>query len=180
MEYLRIPLSRVAVLIGKEGKVKREIEERADIRLEVDSSTGEVRIDDAESEKPLEAYSARNVVKAIGRGFSPEVAFLLFSEDYFFHEIDIKDFAGRSKNRLHLIKGRLIGTGGKARRTIEELADVHISIYGHYVSIIGQMENLEVAKRGIEMLLSGSNHSTVYRYLEKKRKELKLARLGLI
>ncbi|HDD59342.1 MAG: RNA-processing protein [Thermoplasmata archaeon] len=180
MDYMRIPLNRVAVLIGKDGEVKKKIEERADIKLEVNSATGEVRIDDSESEKPLEAYSARNVVRAIGRGFSPEVAFLLFSEDYFFHEINIKDYSGRSKNRLHLIKGRLIGTGGKARRTIEELADVHLSISGHYVAIIGQMENLEAAKKGIEMLLTGSNHSTVYRYLERKRKELKMARLGLV
>ena len=48
------------------------------------------------------------------------------------------------------------------------------------MAIIGQMENLEAAKKGIEMLLTGSNHSTVYRYLERKRKELKMARLGLV
>jgi len=71
-EFVRIPKERVAVLIGKKGKTKREIEERTGTRIEVDSETGEVFITSTEKTRdPLAVWKARDVVLAIGRGFSP-------------------------------------------------------------------------------------------------------------
>ena len=71
------------------------------------------------------------------------------------------------------LKGRVIGEQGKARRTIENLTETDISVYGKTVSIIGEIEHVSVAKRAILSLLSGSPHSRVYSWLEKKRKEMK-------
>ena len=70
------------------------------------------------------------------------------------------------------LKGRVIGQEGKSRKIIEGLTETYISVYGKTISIIGQAENVSVARRAIESLLAGSNHATVYRWLEKKRREL--------
>ncbi|MEM2818699.1 MAG: KH domain-containing protein, partial [Nitrososphaerota archaeon] len=47
---VNIPVERIGVLIGKGGVVKKSIEERLNVKLEVDSQSGSVRIELA---KPL-------------------------------------------------------------------------------------------------------------------------------
>ena len=49
-------------------------------------------------------------------------------------------------------RGRIIGTNGKTRELITELADVDMAVYGKTVSLIGEMENILVAKEAIEMI----------------------------
>jgi len=100
-------------------------------------------------------------------------------DDMYLHVIDIKEFTGRGKDRVAQVKGRLIGAGGKTRRLIEELAGVDMSVYGHSVAIIGDAFHLNVGRQAIEMLLSGSEHRTVYRFLERKREEIRAYELGL-
>ena len=81
MRYIRIPMDRVAVLIGPNGSTKQLIEERTKIPLEVNSQTGEVTIDDHEIEDPFIVFKVENIIKAIGRGFSPDQAFKLLNDD---------------------------------------------------------------------------------------------------
>jgi ribosomal RNA assembly protein len=166
---LKIPKERVAVLIGTAGKIKKEIEDNIDIKLEVDSMEGDVFI---RGENALDLYTAREVVMAIGRGFNPEIAQLLLKGDYVFETISL---SGYSKIKTHLkrYKGRVIGSEGKTRKLIEELTETHLSIYGKTISMIGESENVMVARKAIEQLLKGSMHSSVYRWLERKRFELK-------
>jgi ribosomal RNA assembly protein len=42
-----------------------------------------------------------------------------------------------------------------------------ICIHGKKISIIGKWENLQIAKKAIEMLLEGKMHSSVQKFLEK-------------
>lgn len=172
MKFVKIPMERVAVLIGKEGEVKRHIEEHG-VEIQVDSKTGDVKMEG----EPIAEMDAENVVRAIGRGFSPHHAFHLFNDSYYFTLIDMRDYVGKKDKHIHRIAGRIIGKEGKARRKIEDDAHVFISIYGHTISIIGKIEGTDVAKRAIEMLLEGANHSTVYRYLEREKKRLRLEEL---
>jgi ribosomal RNA assembly protein len=62
---------------------------------------------------------------------------------------------------------------------IEELTNTYISVYGHYVSIIGKPEDVKLASNAVMMLITGSMHSTVYKMLEKARRKAKLERLKL-
>ncbi|MCX8171787.1 MAG: hypothetical protein N3E47_07525, partial [Candidatus Bathyarchaeota archaeon] len=50
---------------------------------------------------------------------------------------------------------------------------------GHTVAIIGDVEQVNVAREAINMLINGSQHATVYRFLQRKRQELKRRRLEL-
>ena len=165
---LKIPEERVAVLIGTEGKTKHQIEEQTGCQLDI-TKDGEVNIigDDG-----LKLFTAKEVVKAVGRGFNPRVALLLLKQDYSFELINMKDVAGKSKNTILRLKGRVIGKGGKSREEVERLTDTHISIYGKTIGIIGEIASATLARQAVGMLLDGAMHKTVYRFLEKKKKEI--------
>ncbi|HEQ78673.1 MAG TPA: RNA-processing protein, partial [Euryarchaeota archaeon] len=117
MRHLNIPKDRVGILIGPEGTIKRRIEDQCSCKIRIESETGGVSIDD--SKDPYMGMKASDIVKAIGRGFSPENAFRLFSDDVYFFLFDIRDFAGKNRNRLKELRGRLIGTDGRMRYNIE-------------------------------------------------------------
>lgn len=178
MYYLRIPKERIGVLIGKNGEIKQNLEEITGISLEIDSELGDVTINDTHAKEPVMGLKVRDIVKAIGRGFSPEHAFRLLDEDIYFESIDIRDYVGRNIKHVMRMRARVIGTRGKTRKIIEMLTGVDISIYGNTVSMIGNVVEIGIAKTAIDMLLSGSEHSTVYKFLERKRRELKIAEMG--
>lgn len=165
---LKIPKERVAVLIGKDGSIKKNLESETKTKVDVDSKEGDVIITGKDA---LLLYAAREVVRAIGRGFNPEIAVLLLKQDYAFEVIPITDFV--TENHLVRIKGRIIGRDGKARKIIEELTDANICVYGKTVGIIGTHESMSAAKRAVEALLSGSPHSSIYTFLEKRRRAMK-------
>ncbi|MFQ5838408.1 MAG: KH domain-containing protein [Thermoplasmata archaeon] len=177
MLYARIPMERLGVLIGTEGQTKKRLEELAGVRISIDSATGDVTIDEAGCADPALGLKARDVVLAIARGFSEEKAMKLLEDDVFQRILDIKDFA-HSRNRRVQLKGRVIGSGGKTRRLIEELTGANISVYGHTVAVIGSPLQLDIASRAVEMLLQGSEHASVYRYLEKMRPQLRMEEMG--
>lgn len=167
---LRIPRERVAVLIGKKGETKRYLEHETKTKIKVDSAEGEIEIIGKDA---LLLYLAREIIRAIGRGFNPDVAMQLLKQDYAFEVISIVDFA-RNANDLERLRGRVIGEGGKSRRTIEDLTQTSICVFGKTIGIIGPGENLVNARRAVESLLSGSPHAHVYRWIERKRKEQRL------
>ncbi|MFO7710344.1 MAG: KH domain-containing protein [Candidatus Woesearchaeota archaeon] len=166
---LKIPKERVAVIIGKEGETKKELESDTSSKIDIDSHEGDVRVS---CEDPVNLLTAKEVVKAIGRGFNPDIAKLIIKQDTAFELLNILDYVKTKKDIIRL-KGRIIGAEGKSRKTIEDLTDVHISVYGKTVGIIGETQRVTVARRAIESLLSGSPHSKVYHWLEKQRRELK-------
>jgi len=164
---LRIPKDRIAVLIGKKGTTKRQIERKTNTKIEVDSDEGRVTI---YSEDGLNIYNARLVVQAIARGFNPDVARILCDENYCLEVINIKDYAGTSKKKMARLKSRIIGTKGKAWKNIENMTHTCISVYGKTVCIIGKVEDVPVAKEALENLLKGAPHGPVYKWIESKKK----------
>lgn len=176
MKIVRIPQDRVAVLIGKKGEVKRQMEERTGAVLDIDSESGEVTIDASKSGDPLQELKAVDVVRAVGRGFSPDNAYSLLSDDMYLDVIDMREYTGKSPKHMRRIKARIIGKAGRTRRTIEQLTGARLSIYGGTVAIISEIGSLEVTRTAVDMILSGSEHSMVYRFLERKRREMKMAR----
>lgn len=170
---LKVPKERVAVLIGKGGEVKKNIENATKCKLRIDSKEGDVFISGKDS---IGLYTAREVVRAVGRGFNPEIATLLLKQDYMLDMLDLTDYAP-TKNAQIRLKGRVIGSEGKSRRVIEELTETHISVYGKTIAIIGEISNVGVAKRALEKLLEGGMHSGVFRELENKRRDIKLRKI---
>ena len=166
-KYLKVPKDRIAVIIGEEGEVLQRIEDETESKVNLDSDTGEVSI---EGEDYFGVNTAWSIVKAIARGFSPRKAYKLFKKNYMLEIINLKDYLSTSKE-IKRQKGRVIGREGKTRRKIEQDTKCYLAIYGKTISIIGPMENMEIAKKAVDKLLDGAPHGHVYRYLEEERKK---------
>ncbi len=164
---LKMPRDRVAVLIGKKGKIKKILEEETQTKIAVDSAEGDVFLTGRDA---VRLFTAKEIVTAIARGFNPDTAMDLLKQDFCFELIRMDDFV-RTKNSQIRLKGRVIGKEGKARKTIEDLTETSICVYGKTIGIIGRTEDVTNARRAVENLLSGSLHSNVFRWLEKMRRE---------
>ncbi|MGB1697739.1 MAG: KH domain-containing protein [Thermoplasmatota archaeon] len=172
MIYIKIPQDRIGALIGPKGATKKQLIERSGLQIEVDGEQNEVAIhDEAETADPLMVMKMQNIVRAIARGFSPERASRLFSDDAYFELLDMYDYIGKQKSHVRRITSRIIGSEGKTRRIMEEQTGCAITVKGHTVGIIGEIGPLGDAKHAIEMILRGAEHSSVYKFLEKKRRE---------
>ncbi len=175
MRTVRIVADRVGALIGKSGKTKKMLQEQSGLDLEV-SKDGMVVINKDNTGDPLMELKVADVVKAIGRGFNPDDAMRLLDDDEYLEIIDLKECV--SDRQMKRVRGRLIGRGGKTREIIEDLTLCDMIIYGNTVGLIGNSVSLPVAKHAVDMLINGSEHSSVYGYLESQRPRLKLIEMG--
>ena len=161
IKIVKIPEDRLSVLIGRRGSVKREIQKLTKTKIDIQD---DVTIDG----DSIDVLTAENVVKAIGRGFSPEIALLLCNEENTIEIIPLP----KERKELNRMKSRLIGTKGKSRRNIETLTRTNISVFGKTVSIIGRYENVSMATDALTKIIDGATHSFVYRYLEERQKDV--------
>ncbi len=168
MQVVKIPAERIAVL----NSYLKQLEENGNIELLVSADEGVSII----SEDPIAEWKAINVIKAIGRGFDPSIAVKLFSDDYVFNLINLKDAFDKEKQRVR-VRSRLIGTKGKTRATIEEVSGASVCIYGNTIGFIGKPEQVAIAVEAANMIINGVNHTTVYMFLRKERKKLEQNRL---
>jgi ribosomal RNA assembly protein len=198
-KIIRIPDDRIGVLIGKSGKVKSEIEKTCFVKINIDGESGEIMINtdtdsythylqnDANNHNAnddhnlinFHPFKAVEIITAIGRGFSPQKAMTLLEGENTLHVIDLREFVGKSSSQIERIKGRIIGEGGKARKSMENLSGTHISVYGRTVAIIGDTNKLRTAVDAIVSLSNGKMHNTVYSKLEAIRRKEKIERLQL-
>ncbi len=169
--YVRIPEERLGAVIGPGGSTKRSIERETRTEVRIAPEDGEVQVRSLDEGDPDGALRARDMVLAIGRGFSPERAARLLREGTYLGIIDIKRVTGkREKAGLWRIRSRLIGVRGRARSRIEELSGASVSVFGSSVAVIGDDKQLERATRAIELLLRGSEHSAVFHLLARLKR----------
>src|SRR5919197_2985272 len=181
-QIVKVPRDRIGVIIGKNGKVKGQIQDKCNVLIEIDSKTGDATIS-SQSEPVstnMEPFKAVEVITAISKGFSPRRAYrLIDGNDDTFQLIDLRDYAGKSSNSMERIKGRIIGEEGKSRKTIEDLSGAYISVYGHTVGLIGTFEEIKLASDAVTMLSEGRSHKTVYNVLQEQRRKAKVDRMRL-
>ncbi|MHB1439608.1 MAG: KH domain-containing protein [Cuniculiplasma sp.] len=175
---IRIPRDRIGALVGREGKTKGEIEEISGCKLDIDSQQGDVLIISGGATDALKIVSTAEVVKAIGRGFSPERAIYLYNDGYQLVVISLREFAHKGSNRINEIKGRIIGRQGKTRQIVEDITDCFVCVYGDTVSIIGDYISMRYALQAVQMIIEGKKQRTVYTFLESRAKELKAERIS--
>jgi ribosomal RNA assembly protein len=164
IEEFSIPKDRVAVAIGPKGETKKAIEKETKTKIRIDSKNGDVVI---EAEDAAVAMKAGNIVRAIGRGFSPEHAMKLVDDEYYLELINLPEILGKNWKHIQSKKGRIIGKEGVIRQKIEQDTHTFISVYGKTVGIIGKAEAVEKAQHAITMLIRGAEHATVLNYLRQ-------------
>ncbi|MCD6476964.1 MAG: RNA-processing protein [Candidatus Aenigmarchaeota archaeon] len=153
IESILVPKRRIRVIMDKNCKIP--LEEKLNVKISFNENN--VIIEG----EGLELYKAKEIIKAIARGFSPVRAFRLLEDNQELRIIDIEP-----EKRAHIIRSRLIGTKGKTRKSIEEHTKCFMSVYGNTVALIGDYSQIEKARHAIEMIMRGSPHGKVYNYLE--------------
>ena len=159
---------RIPVFIGKQGSQKKQFEEVFKCKLDINSHTGEVVVQDGEA---IDNYVLSNIIHAINFGHSPESALELRDEDFVLDSIDVK-MSVRDHKRLKVVMGIIIGKEGGTRRLIEEITKCSVAVSEHMVSIIGPYENIMLVHEALDMLINGSSHKSFYGFLERNRTKM--------
>ncbi|MHA1986158.1 MAG: KH domain-containing protein [Promethearchaeota archaeon] len=173
---MKIGKNRIAVLIGIEGKIKKEIERALGVKINIDSKTGDCEVLPVIEDPnyiPLNVYTAQKIINAINRGFNPAKALKLMEENYDIEVFNLLSILGKSEKHIKRVKGRIIGRSGEMRRAIERFAESFVSVYGKTISVIALYEDLQIARKAINMLIKGMPHHTVLKYLESKYNDKK-------
>lgn len=157
IDEIKIPEQRKGVLIGEKGLVKTEIGKKTNTVISIDDGI------EIEGEA-LNVLKAKEIIKAIGRGFSPEKAFKLLDDEF---RLIIISLGQETDKRMRRMFSRIIGRNGRCKRKVEMRTNTDICIYGKTVSIIGDWRNVEKASEVIDLLLRGKPHSYVYKRLEE-------------
>lgn len=171
MQIVRIPHERTKFIIGEQGKTKDYLELRMKVGIRVDFDGSVEIVGDS-----LDEFIAKDIIKAIGRGFDPEIALLLLSDSYAFKLIDLRDYASHDKG-CHRIMGRIIGEKGKTKKIIKEEVGAELAFHGHTVGIICPLDTMDYAMEAVFRLIEGKKHSSVYAYLEKCRRKIKESKI---
>jgi len=154
IEVVMVPKDRINVI--KDKQAVKKLENSIKIKLSFEENNVMVEGDG------LDLFQAKNIIKAMGRGFSPENAFRLLNEEESLEIIEMTEF---NDKKLKIVKSRLIGTNGKTRKMIERFSGCSVSVYGKTVSMIGKYDQMNIAKEAIKMIIRGSKHSKVYSFL---------------
>ncbi|MCH7850662.1 MAG: hypothetical protein IH845_03400 [Nanoarchaeota archaeon] len=136
------------------------IEDR--VKVKISFRKGSIGIKGAE----LIEFLVDKIIRAVDFGFDVRDALLLVNEDFVLEFIGIKENT-RRKN-MKDIRSRIIGTGGKARKTIEKLTGAVIVIKKNDIGVIVDSNHLDAVTQGIESLIRGAKHGNVFAYLEKQ------------
>lgn len=167
MEIIRIPEERITEL----KKSRKDIEKKTKTKINI--SEGEITIEGDVSD----TYFVKDIVKAIGRGFEPEKAMKIYTNDFQLHIINLKEYE-KNENGIKRLKARVIGEKGKIKNEIENATDCYLSIYGNTIGIMAKVDTIEYTKEAIEIILGGSKFSTLFRYLSRIKKQIFKERLS--
>lgn len=150
------------VHVESPGKIKQNIEEiEKKIEVKITQKGKQISIEG----EAFEEYQARIVIEALDFGFPLKDALRLTDESVNFRKLPIKNFTKRKD--LEEVRGRIIGTEGKTKRTVEEVSGCAVVLHNNMVGIIGPAESIEEATTAVMNLIKGSKQANVYRFLEK-------------
>jgi rRNA processing protein Krr1/Pno1 len=124
------------------NKIKKAIpviEKKIKIRINVKQSSLTIKGNE------VNEFLVEKILLAIDFGFDVEDALLLKDEDFNLEFINVKEHT-RRKN-LEEVRARLIGTNGKAKRTIENLTGGVIVVHENEVGFIVDSEHLNRASK---------------------------------
>ena len=114
--------------------------------------------------KPEDEYIAIQVLDALNYGFPYIEAISMKKENKELETVNIKEHTNQSN--LERVRGRIIGKGGKALKTLANLTDSAMELKENTVAIIANPENMERATEAVISIAKGAKHGYVYKGLE--------------
>ena len=166
---LKVPKQRIGAVIGKQGETRREFEEMCDCKIKVDSGTGDIEIT-SENANAITFYRLEAVIKAIGRGFSPDHAKYLLDDNSTLNIINLHDLGIHTDKTMETRRARVIGSQGIIRKFLEDSLDCFIAIQGRTIAIIGEVSRIRICHEAIIRLLKGANVASIKKFIESSLK----------
>ncbi len=146
---------KVSKIIQNKKKIEKELGVKISAKEKEVSIEGDVE----------EEYVAEKVIDAINFGFPVYAALMIKTEDFVFEVLNIKDYT--PKKDYKRIRARIIGSGGKTLKTLNELTECFFEIKENNIGIIGSPEYIKNAHDAVISIIQGSKQANVYSYLEK-------------
>jgi ribosomal RNA assembly protein len=156
------------ILISSPEKIKKAMPKiQAKVDIHADIKRDSVTITGQEFNEVI----AEKIIQALDFGFELEDAMLLLKDDWDLAYVNIKEHTHR-KN-LEEIRSRVIGTEGKAKRTIETLTDSRIVVHNNQVGLISDTDHMPYLIQGMISLIQGAKHGNVFSYIERQNSNLR-------
>jgi len=116
---------------------------------------------------PEDEFVAEKVIDALNFGFPYKHAIAIKKQELEYETINLKEYT--KKHDYERIRGRIIGKGGKALKTISDISDCFVEIKENKIAIIGEPINIENAIQALIQIIRGAKHGNVYKGLEKQK-----------
>ncbi|MFH1257699.1 MAG: KH domain-containing protein [Candidatus Micrarchaeota archaeon] len=169
MELLSVSGKTLNLLHKDNDKIMKHVQQKGSVEIK-QTKEGNLEL---EGEGGT-VWIASQVLKALDFGFLPQQAYKLFGDNYFLEIIDMEIVLSNPK-AIERYKGRVIGSEGRSKRIIQELSGAFIAVSGNKIAVLGEYDDLQLAKEAVLRLLEGAQHTGVFAYLEKKNRERKCA-----
>ena len=136
---------------------------KLEVRMNLKNKCVEIRTC-KDTADPSLLQKAEDFVRAVVYGFEVKDALaLLCMDDIYLDAFEVKDVrAGLSGDHLSRAVGRLSGSHGKTKFTIENVTRTRVVIADTHVYILGTTQNTRVARDALCDLICGSPAAKVY------------------
>lgn len=159
-----VPANRYSPLKENWMKIYTPLVKHLKLQIRLNLKTHQVEIQTSDETTDIGALQkAADFVKAFVLGFNVDDALaLLRLDELFLESFDVKDVKTLKGDHLSRAVGRIAGSGGKVKFTIENVTKTRIVIANTKIHLLGSFTNIRIARTAICNLIMGSPPSKVY------------------
>lgn len=169
-----VPVHKIGAIKRDWFKIYTPIVELGKLQIRMNLKTKRIDLRTCpETENSAFLDRAALLIKAVLIGFSVEDVIFVLKEDAYLYSFEIYEVKMLKGDHLNRAIGRIIGRNGSTKRAIEATSKAKIAVIDTKVHILGDTENIDVAKDAICRLIMGSEPSKIHNRLRTISTKLK-------